>query len=141
MYRSPPVPGLRAPRNRISTTSGGPRPVGLFRHAVFLLSFRWLPPFFLFLRLERASEGGAGARAGNVPAVYRGVFFYAQEAFLRPRATFCRVTGFAAFVTQRRPVLLLAASSLVTEPEAPEAPGDHPPSSHSTVRHADLEAG
>ena len=51
-----PTPGYTPPRNRVSTTSGGPRPVGPFGHAVFLLSFRWLPSFFLLLRLERAGK-------------------------------------------------------------------------------------
>ena len=56
-------------------------------------------------------------QAGYMPAVNRGDFFYAQEAF--------QLSGFAAFVPQRGLVLSLAAYSLVAKLKAPGAPRDY----------------
>ena len=140
VYRSPSVPGNAPTPEPREHYFGGGRPLRPLGHATFLLSFRWLPLFFLLFHLERASKDGAGTRASHMSAVCRGVFFYAQETFLRSCETFCRVPGFAAFVTQRRPVLALTASSLVAEFEASEAPRDHHPTSYPTAPHANLEA-
>ena len=76
------------------------------------LSFFWVVSACLFSPWHNcASKNGAGACF----VVLRKCLFYAQEVFLHSHETFCRVSGFASFVTQRGAVIPVAASSLVAE--------------------------
>ena len=107
--------------------------------------------FFTFFQVVSTSFSFSPSRVGveirhrrtsqpHARSLPRGLFL-AKEAFMRSGATYYRVNGFAAFVTQQEPSLSLAASSSVAKLKTSKAPRYEHPTSHSTAGPLDFEVG